>query len=88
MHNKFLVFCDTHEEGKNLDYRFEVKPYAVWTGSFNLTKNAAMSLENGLLLTDCSVVAAYFREWEQILALSEPLDWTTDWAEPEWRIGS
>lgn len=88
MHNKFLVFCDRHEEGADLDYCFEIKPYAVWTGSFNLTKNAAMSLENALVLTEPSIVTAYFKEWEQILALSEPLDWETDWVEPEWRIGT
>jgi phosphatidylserine/phosphatidylglycerophosphate/cardiolipin synthase-like enzyme len=88
MHNKFLVFCDVLESGGDLYSGFEVKPYTVWTGSFNLTKNAAMSLENALVLTDPNIVRAYFREWEQILALSEPLDWGSDWCEPEWRIGT
>ena len=88
MHNKFLVFCDIFDEEPELDSRFEVKPHTVWTGSFNLTKNAAMSLENALVLTDSGIIQAYYREWEQILAISERLDWCTDWCEPEWRIGS
>jgi hypothetical protein len=88
MHNKFLVFCNASESTSDLDYRFEVKPHTVWTGSFNLTRNAAMSLENALAITDPTVVQAYFREWEQVLALSEPLDWSSDWCEPEWRVGT
>jgi hypothetical protein len=88
MHNKFLIFCDVHKRGTDLDHRFEVKPYAVWTGSFNLTKNATMSLENALVLTDPGIVRAYFGEWEQLLALSEHLDWGSDWCEPEWRVGT
>ena len=100
MHNKFLVFCDISREASDLDSREEseesdldsyyvyVKPHTVWTGSFNLTKNASMSLENALVLTDSVIVDAYYREWEQIMAISECLDWYQDWCEPEWRIGS
>ena len=87
-HNKFLVFCDTHETGADLDYDCVVRPYAVWTGSFNFTRNAAMSLENALVLTDSSVVTAYFKEWGRILAVSELLDWKSEWCEPQWRIGT
>lgn len=87
MHNKFLIFAkilpgsDEHELET-------IQPYAVWTGSFNFTKNATNSLENALYLTDHSIVKAFFEEYGQIAAMSEPLDWTSDWAEPEWRIGT
>lgn len=89
MHNKFLVFCDvvaieTDEYGEST----QVNPYAVWTGSFNLTKNATASLENAIVLKDGRVVQAYFKEWQQIEAIAEPLDWYSVWIEPEWRIGS
>jgi hypothetical protein len=79
--------CDEgNHEG---DYpRTFVLPYAVWTGSFNMTENATRSLENALLLKDPAVVNAYYQEWAQILALSEPLDWESDWVAPEWRIGT
>lgn len=77
MHHKFVVFC-----------RRGLEPYAVWTGSFNFTKNAGSSLENALVLTDHGIVQAYFREWAQILAISEPLDWRSEWVAPQWRIGS
>jgi phosphatidylserine/phosphatidylglycerophosphate/cardiolipin synthase-like enzyme len=89
MHNKFLVFCRPKDDIPEQDGgSFDPKPYAVWTGSFNLTKNAGMSLENALFLTDPKLVKAYFEEWEQIMTVSEPLDWERDWAEPEWRIGT
>ena len=93
MHNKFLVFCRPEDyspkEREERGWRtFDPKPYAVWTGSFNFSKNAGMSLENALFLTDAKLVQAYFDEWEQIVTISEPLDWETDWAAPEWRIGT
>lgn len=85
MHNKFLIFCKVPDgEDKNGDF----KPYEVWTGSFNFTKNATCSFENAVALTDPKVVDAFFKEYGQIAALSEPLDWSSDWGEPEFRIGS
>ena len=87
MHNKFIIFSKV--ENSKEEHGVEiVTPYAVWTGSFNLTKNATMSLENALYITDEDVVKAYFEEYGQIAAMSEPLDWNTDWVAPEWRIGT
>ena len=91
MHNKFLVFCfvDWVREYEDFDYeRALVGPYAVWTGSFNLTANATASLENAVVIRRPSIARAYFNEWQQILALSEPLDWRSEWCAPEWRIGT
>ena len=65
-----------------------MKPYEVWTGSFNLTYNASASLENAIVVKHPEIVWAYYREWEQIEAISEPLDWKSEWSAPEWRIGS
>lgn len=87
MHNKFLIFARV-EKSKNKHGVETVIPYAVWTGSFNLTKNATMSLENALYITDEEIVKAYFEEYGQIAAMSEPLDWRSDWSAPEWRIGT
>lgn len=89
MHNKFLVFCNVtvNETIEDCDSG-EVEPYAVWTGSFNLTKNATASLENAIVVRDSRIVEAYFKEWQQIEAIAEPLNWTSVWIEPEWRIGS
>lgn len=87
MHNKFLVFGKVIQ-GQDQHSFQTIKPYAVWTGSFNFTKNATKSLENALYITEPTIVEAYFNEFAQIAALSEPLDWTSDWAEPEWRIGT
>jgi hypothetical protein len=96
MHNKFLVFANVIVEETQDGYVYKegeyipktVKPYAVWTGSFNLTKNAVSSLENALYITEPDVVNAYFKEYGQIVAISEPLKWENDWVEPEWHIGT
>jgi hypothetical protein len=86
MHNKFVLFCNVKEaEGDGFS---EITPYAVWTGSFNFSKNATFSFENAVVLTDEAIVQSYYREWGQILALSEPLNWEDPWCAPEWRIGS
>jgi hypothetical protein len=80
MHNKFLVFCR---------YQYNtISPYSVWTGSFNFTKNATLSLENAIVLSDPGIVDAYYKEWGHIVALSESLDWESEWSAPEWRVGS
>ena len=90
MHNKFLLFCKLAKEydEQTEDEPKIVLPYAVWTGSFNLTKNASNSLENALLIKDTKIAYAYFREYGQICAISESLDWKSKWVEPEWRIGT
>ena|SRR5437764_14766891 len=78
----------------NSDYPFysgkkskdHIKPYAVWTGSFNFTKTAVLSFENAVVLRDAKIVQAYYQEYAQIAALSEPLDWTATWIAPQWVI--
>ena len=85
MHNKFMIFAKLNE---NEDSWPTVVPYAVWTGSFNMTLNAQRSLENAILLKDPILVNAYFEEFGQIFAISEQLDWSSDWIAPELRIGT
>lgn len=93
-HHKFVVFCKavSHQEaGEEIgdDYEWEETiPYAIWTGSFNFTFNATQSFENALYISDPAIAQAYYREWAQIEAISEPLDWKHDWVDPEWRIGT
>ena len=85
MHHKFIVLCK--EIGGEDGYR-NYEPYEVWTGSFNFTKNAGFSFENAVVLRDADIVKAFFREYAQIAALSEPLNWEAEWVAPEWRVGS
>ncbi|MFG0885956.1 phospholipase D-like domain-containing protein [Vibrio sp. CJQ_6] len=86
MHNKFLIFADV-EIFDDCGYPVNiVKPYAVWTGSFNFSHNATNSFENAVYITDQKVVDAYFNEYTQIAAISEPLDWTSDWIAPQWKL--
>lgn len=94
-HNKFLVFCkkikESTDETRNKNECI-YKPIAICTGSFNFTFNADRSFENALYLEDNSgenpIITAYLKEHHQIFALSEPLDWTHGWSEPEYRIGT
>ena len=91
MHHKFLVFTNGFTE-KNTNVRlgiwFATEEDCVWTGSYNLTKNATSSSENAIVLQSPTIVEAYMDEWSQIVALSEPLDWESTRPKPQWRIGS
>ncbi len=97
MHNKFMVFCrkekwpwtDADGIGPELgsdEYFWE--PYAVWTGSFNMTFNASESLENAIIIRHLDIAKAYLEEFGTIFGLSEPLDWSSDWIEPDYRLGT
>jgi hypothetical protein len=93
MHHKFFVFCRevervTDDEGYKRDCPTEMRPYAVWTGSFNATENATRSRENAIYIRSESMANLYCAEWSRTLALSESLDWTSDYIAPEWRFGS
>jgi hypothetical protein len=75
MHHKFLVFV--RSSGKY----FYPDPYAVWTGSFNMSKNAKLSMENGVYIESNTLAKAYFNEWHNTLMISEELNWSS--VEPE-----
>lgn len=86
-HHKFVVFCKL-KEGEDEDTFLRITPYAVWTGSFNFSKAASASFENSLVIADTKIVHAYYQEWGQVFALSEPLNWESEWVQPEYRIGT
>ena len=100
MHHKFAVFCKPCDENsiEYADYLNSIErsigygpphlPYAVWTGSFNFTANSTHSLENAVYINDPKIAMAYYNEWVFAYALSEPLDWTSEWVEPEYRLGT
>ena len=85
MHHKFLVFCKL--EGQAPDRKIIV-PYAVWTGSFNMTKNATKSFENAVLIFDKRIAQAYYNEWRQLILLSEKLDWSSPVVRPDVRFNT
>lgn len=84
-HHKFVLFCERYEISEGID---SYAPYAVWTGSFNFTKNAVNSFENALFMTDSQIVNAYLAEYAYVFGLSESLDWTSQWVAPELTIGT
>jgi hypothetical protein len=87
MHNKFMVFCRS-----NNDFNNPYLPIAVWTGSFNFTKNATNSYENNLYLVDESgeneIISSYMEEHHLLFCISEPLNWATEWWQNEYRFGT
>lgn len=92
-HHKFVVFCSTRpapdrSECPDDDRRDVIEPCAVWTGSFNFTANGTKSLENALFIPDSRIAMAYLKEWAQITAISEPLNWSSEYVAPEWRVGT
>lgn len=87
-HHKFVLFCKSSPSQKYGTSINIIEPYAVWTGSYNFTLNAEKSFENALYITNKNIVTAYLMEWGQVAALSEPLDWFSNYVEPEWRIGT
>jgi PLD-like domain len=90
MHNKFLIFCKKESSYDDNDgYEYEhLMPYAVWTGSLNLTETSMKSFENAVLIKNKEICEAYVNEWGQIFALSEELNWDKPWCEPEFRVGT
>ena len=90
MHNKFLVLTNWIDtEGGQDEEDFPLAGDAcVWTGSCNLSRASSASLENVVILHDAAIVRAYLNEYAQIMALSEPLDWESDWCAPEYLIGT
>ena len=89
MHNKFLVFAEaTRVSSRKGPTGVKIIPYAVWTGSLNFSLSSSLSFENAVVLYNSKVAKQYFREFCQILALSEPLNWNSEWMQPEWRIGT
>lgn len=61
------------------------QPYAVWTGSFNMSVTAQRSLENVVYIEDKQIALAYFREWATVQMCAEELDWKHTWVAPEGR---
>lgn len=99
MHHKFMLFRfrrDTPEPATEEDYLDDLHgrpptlgPFdAVFTGSYNFTHNASNSLENSLIITQQPIVDAYYREFEHIFGISEPLDWNSEWVNPRYRVGT
>ena len=88
MHHKFAVACTvsmkTHYEHEYPEF----SPYSTWTGSFNPTINGTMSRENAVVIESKTVSQFYLEEWQKVFAMSEPLDWSSEWCSPEWRIGT
>lgn len=85
MHNKFLIFGNVNEEE---DRRYEFEFCETVTGSYNITKNASNRFENMVVIRNKSAMEAFYNEFSQIFALSEPLNWHSDWCEPQYRIGT
>lgn len=90
MHHKFMVFGRIHIDAGSDDFpetqRFE--PTSVWTGSFNATQNGTNSFENAVILRSAEMAEIYTQEWRALFGVSEPLNWSSEWVQPEYRFGT
>jgi hypothetical protein len=86
MHHKFFVLCDAVCDG--VPIATSIAPRSVWTGSFNPTANGTRSRENAVLIRSDEIAMRFMQEWFNVFAISEPLDWESEWCEPQYRIGS
>ena len=91
LHEKFLVFSELNfrpepspPDAMYDDGQVDWKPKLVWTGSYNPTRLANRSLESTLVIRDERIATLFLHKWACIMALSEPLDWTSDSVQPEW----
>jgi PLD-like domain len=85
MHHKFLVFCKYDEDCEEFWY---LKPYAVWTGSFNMTFNGTQSIENAVCIENNEISKSYFDEWYNMLMISEGLNWSASYAAPDIQLNN
>ena len=83
MHHKFFVFGEIEEDEER---RFA--PKAVWAGSYNPTLNAARSFENATVMVGEEASEPFLNEFVTIWSLSEPIDWSSKYMEPELRFGT
>jgi phosphatidylserine/phosphatidylglycerophosphate/cardiolipin synthase-like enzyme len=79
MHHKFVIFCKRN--------RSKFEPYSVWTGSFNFSETASKCAENAIVLNDSKIVDGYMQEYGALAAISEPLNWTSRWCAPQYKLG-
>jgi len=82
MHHKFALFgnLENYEEtdlGANVHFYGGTVFHTVFTGSFNWTRNAANSLENGVFMQSPDIIDAYSREYFEILLTSRTI--TEEW---------
>ncbi len=89
MHHKFLIcrfdpLPDEDNKCRPIASGFQ----AVITGSYNMTFNATNSFENTIILNNREWAEQFYKEFEYLFGLSEPLDWDTPWVAPEYRVGT
>lgn len=72
MHHKFILFGNEYDSFlPEFNDRITHTGFdLMWTGSYNITKNATHSLENGIFIKSKEIIEAYRQEWRQVLLSS------------------
>jgi ATP-dependent helicase IRC3 len=79
----------TANEIFSLDLRSRsVKEAVEYQAERERVRPSANSFENVVVIREPGIVAAYFKVFGELMAVSEPLDWESRWVAPEWRIGT
>lgn len=72
MHRKDLVFCARRRPSGDV-VGSSLEPYAVWCGSYNLTRTARLSVESATLTWSRVLARHAYRAFLEVLAHAEPL---------------
>jgi hypothetical protein len=72
-------FSDSEEE---YEYQHRETPFAVWTGSMNITKASAGHHENAVFIESCEIAKSYFHDWAMTFMSSTPVGGTNKKATP------
>lgn len=75
MHHKFVVFGQRNSDNS-------CTATHVWTGSYNFSNSAELSLENAICIKDTGIANQYAREFAAIFLNTEPLDWISKTMSP------
>lgn len=75
MHHKFVVFGQRNSDNT-------CTATHVWTGSYNFSKSAELSLENAIYIKDTGIANQYACEFAAIFLNTEPLDWISKTMSP------
>lgn len=74
MHRKDLVFCAKSRSTHDAPGGGPLEPYALWSGSYNLTRTARKSVESASLSWSTVLASHAYRCFLDVLAHSEPLE--------------
>lgn len=90
--NDIAPDVDGHDQDEDWLFRAQSHGHDAIVDVFfdDLAGHLCERLRDAYFVAGCmaKLAALYATEWSRVLALSEPLDWSSEYVAPEWRFGS